>query len=275
MMLKRKRKIQYFMAVLFSICCLSFGTSLNVEAREPTDPVIEISDGVENLKAVLEDANQFGNNKKSNGDVLEVEGRLLSFSPAHYNNLDFSSRKTYMEKALKGVQHSGLPATTKSKVYNFIKERDPSTTKVVSILADDYSGDLTDANETLKKWGVHNVVSKVLGVLCIAIFSFMSLSLVTDVLYLTIPFVTDFLDAWGDKRSKTKKPKFVSRDGIAAWKETDGGSAGDTLWSYMKKRFVTLFFVSLVLVGLISGQLYTVIGNLVDFAGYVLSLFGV
>lgn len=256
--------------------CLLMGMSLPVHAEErsATDPVVELTQDGEAVGASVSDANQYARDNGAGGDILVVDGNLFAFVRANYKGLKYPERKEFMARALRGVQTSGLQATTKSKVYNFIKERDPSTSQVVTALANDYSGNLTDANETLKKWGVADAISKIIGILCIAVFSFMSLSLVVDILYLNIPFVTEALDNWGSNSGKSGRPKFVSGDAIYAWKETAGG-IGNTNLVFLKKKFVSLLFVSLILVALISGKLFTIIGNLVDFAGYILGIFGV
>lgn len=253
--------------------CLMMGMFIPVHAEErsATDPVIELTQDGEAVVSSVADANQYATQNGASGNVLVLDGNLFAFVRNNYHGMDYSARKEFMARALRGVQTSGLQATTKSKVYNFIKERDPSTSQVVTTLANDYSGNLTDANETLKKWGVAQAISKIIGILCIAVFVFMSLSLVVDVLYLNIPFITSALDGMGDKSGR---PKFVSGDAIYAWRETAGG-LGNTNLVFLKKKFVSLLFVSFILVALISGKLFTIIGNIVDFAGYVLGLFGI
>lgn len=272
------RRIREIIAIMILGLMLGYPCS-HVEARSATDPVMEITTDAGTVSASVADANEYGKEHGAKADILELDGNMFAFVRDEYQKMDYTGKKDFMAKALRGVKQSGLPATTKSKVYNFISARDPSTSKVVAILAEDYSGNLTDANVTLKKWGVPQALSVILGILCIAVFAFMALSMVVDILYLNIPFVTMTLDSWGARTKKTgmdkqRRPKFVSNDGISAWRETSEGQA-NTNWTYLKKRFVSLLVVSLILVGLISGQLYTVIGNIVGFAQYILTLFGV
>lgn len=243
---------------------------LTVFAHSATDPVMSLDGAGGDVSANLVEANNYGTAHGATGAVLEVEGDMIYFVRDNYQAMDYEGKKEFMSKALSGIQNSGLASTTKSKVYNFIKERDPSTSQVVTALSQDYSGNLTDANETLKKWGVAQTLSKLLGVLCIMVFSFMALSMVTDVLYLNIPFVTQVLDEHGENG----KPKWVSNDAIDAWRET-AGYGGNTNLAFLKKKVVSLIFVSLILVALVSGKLYTIIGSVVDFAEYVLGIFGV
>ena len=172
-----------------------------------------------------------------------------------------------MKTTLNAIVNSKMGSVAKTKAYNFISERDGDMAAAIKLVADETTADLYGAKALLS--GVLDKIGVVMGVISIMIFALMGLTMVMDMAYIVIPGIRLFLD-----RSEGKKrPFLVSTE---AWKSVQESERGNTsagaLSIYIKNRVIMLLILSVMLMLIVTGKLYDLMGWIVDsFSGIFLA----
>lgn len=185
--------------------------------------------------------------------VYSTDG-MLSFSNNIYRQLSEEDRYKVMDLALRTVKESQLPEKVKYKVSNFIKDQDTKIASSIEALSSDTSWELSKGYTLFIPFT--SPLSTFLGFIAIVIFVMLSSSIVFDIAYLTIGFFRSLFE------SGEGKPRFVTGEAWETAKQVDSslesGNYKDYLLVYAQKRAGIFFFTSLVLIYLISGQIYQV-----------------
>lgn len=112
------------------------------------------------------------------------------------------------------------------------------------------------------------IVSQILGLLVIVIFSFFALTVALDVCYITIPAVRLFTgggDGGEAKGVQKVASKLVSSAAVRGVQDEEGGDGTkNALVYYFKNSIVKMFLLALILVFLVNGQLWAIIGTMMD-----------
>lgn len=186
--------------------------------------------------------------------VFSSDG-MLSFSNKIYHTLSDEDKRKVMELSLKTVKESQLPSKVKVKVTNFITDQDKDLATSIQALNSDTSWELSKGYALFRPFS--GPLSTLFGFIAIIIFVFLSASIIFDTAYLTIGLVRSFLE------SDEGKPKFVTGEAWETAKEVDNslqsGSYRDYISVYFRKRVGIFVLASLVLIYLISGQIYDII----------------
>ena len=185
--------------------------------------------------------------------VYSTDG-MLSFSNYIYRQLSEEDRYKVMDLALRTVKESQLPEKVKYKVSDFIKDQDTKIASSIEALSSDTSWELSKGYTLFIPFT--SPLSTFLGFIAIVIFVMLSSSIVFDIAYLTIGFFRSLFE------SGEGKPRFVTVEAWETAKQVDSslesGNYKDYLLVYAQKRAGIFFFTSLVLIYLISGQIYQV-----------------
>lgn len=184
----------------------------------------------------------------------------VSLDMTTYKNYEQSVKTSIMESALTTISNSSMSTMSRNKLYNFIESQDESTASLVRQLSNDVNADFAEAYMMFKPFS--GVVGTILGVFAIAIFITLTMMILVDLSYIVIPMIRDFLTP----SSANAKPKFVSNEAWYAVKEVD--DANDTqknvLLIYLKKKTMQFVALSICILYLLSGEIYILIGNLMD-----------
>lgn len=222
--------------------------------RSETDAIRFISD--DPATAALMESTMNTVNSSIRGKYLLVYSKdgMLSFSNKVYQTLEEKDKRKVMELSLKTVKESQLPSKVKVKVTNFITDQDPDLATSIQALNSDTSAKLSRGYAWFKPFS--GPLSTLLGFLAIVIFVFLSSSIVFDTAYLTIGMFRAFLE------NGEGKPKFVTGEAWDTAKEVDNslqsGSYRDYIAVYFRKRVGIFIVTALVLIYLISGQIYDI-----------------
>lgn len=185
--------------------------------------------------------------------VYSTDG-MLSFSNNIYRQLTEEDRYKVMDLALRTVKESQLPEKVKYKVSDFIKDQDTKIASSIEALSSDTSWELSKGYTLFIPFT--SPLSTFLGFIVIVIFVMLSSSIVFDVAYLTIGFFRSLFE------NGEGKPRFVTGEAWETAKQVDSslesGNYKDYILVYAQKRAGIFFFTSLVLIYLISGQIYQV-----------------
>lgn len=184
----------------------------------------------------------------------------VSLDMTTYKNYEQSVKTSIMESALTTISNSSMSTMSRNKLYNFIESQDESTASLVRQLSNDVNADFAEAYMKFKPFS--GVLGVILGVFAIVIFVTLTMMILVDLSYIVIPMIRDFLTP----SSANAKPKFVSNEAWYAVKEVD--SANDTqknvLLIYLKKKTMQFVALSICILYLLSGEIYNLIGNLMD-----------
>ena len=229
-----------------------------------SDPVIMITD--ENLSTVVAAGNTVSQEAVGE-NILGYDNGKFFFKPLKYNMMSYDEKKDFMKTTLNAIVNSKMRSVAKTKAYNFISERDGDMAAAIKLVADETTADLYGAKALLS--GVLDKIGVVMGVISIMIFALMGLTMVMDMAYIVIPGIRLFLD-----RSEGKKrPFLVSTE---AWKSVQESERGNTsagaLSIYIKNRVIMLLILSVMLMLIVTGKLYDLMGWIVDsFSGIFLA----
>lgn len=185
--------------------------------------------------------------------VYSTDG-MLSFSNNIYRQLSEEDRYKVMDLALRTVKESQLPEKVKYKVSDFIKDQDTKIASSIEALSSDTSWELSKGYTLFVPFT--SPLSTFLGFIAIVIFVMLSSSIVFDIAYLTVGFFRSLFE------NGEGKPRFVTGEAWETAKQVDSslesGNYKDYILVYAQKRAGIFFFTSLVLIYLISGQIYQV-----------------
>ena len=104
------------------------------------------------------------------------------------------------------------------------------------------------------------------------IFILLGLNIVCDLAYIVIPGARLFIDSVNDK---TKKRKFVSVEAVNAVMEQEsknGTAYVNPVGIYFKSRVKQIIALSLCLVYLVSGEIYNLIGSIMDYINMAINV---
>ena len=182
----------------------------------------------------------------------------LTLDFTEYTNLDQSDKSEVMKTLLDNIKSSGISTVASNKIYNFIQSQDESTASLVRQLSNDVSADFAEAYMMFKPFS--GVLGVILGCFSIIIFVTLTLMILVDLSYITIPLIRDYLT------QPQGKPKYVSNEAWYAVKEVESESNTNknTLTVYFKKKSSQFFILSICILYLLSGQIYILIGNAID-----------
>ena len=186
--------------------------------------------------------------------VVYSSDGMFSFSNKIYKPMEAEDKRKVMELALKTIKESQLPTKVKNKVTNFITDQDHTTADAIQALNSDTSWELSKGYTWFRPFS--GGISTVFGFIAIVIFVFLSSSIVFDLAYLTIGGFRAALDN-GDG-----KPKLVTGEAWETSKEVDlslqSGTYREYISVYFGKRVGIFIFTAIVLIYLISGQIYDI-----------------
>lgn len=160
---------------------------------------------------------------------------------------------------------------SESTVQNWWKElqtKDGVGSKFLNEILKNTKPDFVTANAIYEPFS--GLVGTILGIIAVLLMAFLGIVMVCDISYIALPPVRNLVaDQDGDSH-KIAKSKIFSHDAIyavqCAESTSDGGSGGgkQALGIYLKRRIVMLIILGICLLYLIQGQIYTLVGMILD-----------
>lgn len=244
---------------LLPIFCLHAEPCLVISQIDSTSgDKIRIEDTIDEINQALAEKMELPTfmTYEFNNDALTIK-----LDTTTYNNLSQKSKQELMEICLVTIQNSSISSTNRNKIYNFISDSDPTVSKLVRQLSSDVTADFAEAYMWLRPFT--SPLSVFLGVLSILIFVLLGLSIVVDIAFIVIPGFQWLLL----RSTESKKPPFISIEAWDACKEAEShaGSGRTPLQAYFKSKVKEYVVLAICLLYLVSGEIYTLVGILVDY----------
>ena len=268
------RSIKRGVALVLMGVVLGLFPFLNVCAfGNPTITISGVQQGTPDIRSIENTVTKI-NNKLLSDDLMENALLTYSYSApdktiviemnkSDYSELDQEDKQFVMDITLNSIQDSDISAINRTKLYNFVSEADPSIASLVRQLSSDVTADYARAYASFKPFTTP--LSWFLGILAISIFVMLGFTILLDITYLVIPLSHIVLF----KSNSGEKPHLISLEAWSAMKEaeskvgTGSSSTPLSLWFLMRaKSFIVLGVCFLYL---ISGKIYSLLANLVDY----------
>lgn len=256
--------------------------------KVPDGDVIRISDTVNSINTELKDgvglwkavtATGYDPNSAAWATVNIVENDFITFSSSgdsvsltfdmiHYKDMDNTSQQKTMQVALDLIYNSTISRTLKNKIYNELCALDETTAALVRELSEDVHADFYRAYAWFAPFS--NWFSIILGFLALLMFALLGLTMVVDIAYINIPIIQGWLNNEGKNSAK-----FVSHEAYGAVKEQQSKSGTEyvsPMSVYLKQKSKQMIAIFICLLYLVSGQLYVILSNIMDYFSGVLRI---
>lgn len=165
------------------------------------------------------------------------------------------------------VDSSSVRGVEESTVQNWWKQlqtKEGVGSKFMGEILKNTKPDFVSANKVYQPFS--GLVGTVMGIGAVLIMAFLGLVMVADIAYITLPPVRLAVD---ESKSRGGGSKLFSHDAIYAVQIAEEGGNGDgekkqALGIYFKRRVVMLIILGICLLYLVQGQIYTLVGYILD-----------
>lgn len=175
----------------------------------------------------------------------------------------------YSQNAVSDKTDTTVTGVSESTVQNWwrqLQTKQGVGSKFMNQILQNTKPDFVTANQIYQPFS--GVVGTVLGLIAVLLMAFLGIVMVSDIAYITLPPVRMFVS--DDEKGRFSKSKLFSHDALYAVKcaeeQSDGGSGNgkQALGIYFKRRVVMLILLGICLMYLVQGQLYTLVGYVLD-----------
>lgn len=210
-----------------------------------------------------------GGSIKGRNIMTSSGSNQAEFSEEAFTKLTSKAQKEFVAD-LASVCRSkvGENGVTEQTVQNWWKElqtKEGVGSKFMNEILSSAKPDFVSANKIFAPF--NGIIGTVLGILAIAIMTFLGLVMVLDIAYITLPPIRLFVDDGNGGNGKTPISKLFSYDAINAVKTAEEGGdnkGGHAIGIYFKRRIVMLILLGICLLFLVQGQIYEVVGWILD-----------
>lgn len=177
-----------------------------------------------------------------------------------YNKLSSKNKQAVMQYALDGIYNSQISKTNRNKIYNALCKQDETTSSLVRQLSTDVTADFGHAYEYFKPFS--GPLGVVLGIIAFVIFILLGFTLLLDIAYITLPF----LQGWLTKTDGAARLVSIEATNAVREQESKAGSEYvNPLGIYLKSKIKQYIAIFICLLYLLSGQIYTLLANFMDY----------
>lgn len=193
---------------------------------------------------------------------------VIEVAMSKYKELPAKDKQKVMTIALDTINNSQISKMNKTKLYNKVAELDESVSSLVRQLSDDVKADFASGYNMFKPFS--GVLGTILGVLCLAIFIMLGISIIIDIAFITLPFLQIALI---DRIEQKKKVSIVSTEAIKAVEAAHNSSGTEyinPMGYYLKHKVKQLIALGICLLYLVSGKIYYLMAQIIDlFQGWL------
>lgn len=189
----------------------------------------------------------------------------VTINMTEYNKLGNKAKQDLMQVALDTTYNSNVSKTNRNKIYNALCKQDEPTSALVRQLSEDVNADFAGAYKYFKPFS--GPLGVVLGLLTLAIFVILGLTLVIDIAFITLPFVQSCL------LNNDGKAKFVSIEAVNAVKEQESKSGSEyvnPMGIYLKSKTKQYIAIFICILYLMSGKIFSLLARFMDYFSGIL-----
>lgn len=276
--MKRKAKKSLYGIVLLSAMALGGLSSTIVGAVTTEQAESNLTTGIYNKMAEQEYTLEGGGsvdgkqlfNKENNGS----SGTNYDVNEAQFQDLTKEEQQRFttelVEHANEQVGENGVTNSTVTGLLQKLQTKKGMGSKLLTEILKNTKPDFVRGNAIYQPFS--GLIGTVLGLGAILILAFLGIIMVSDLAYITLPPYRALMgggEGEGGKRDGAAK-FLVSHEAVSAVIESEGSSEGSqggykyAVGIYLKRRAIALILLGLALLYLVQGQIYTLVGYIMD-----------
>jgi hypothetical protein len=274
-MLKRKSTVGIFGIILCFVMILSMGlTSVFAVTQEEAMKSLgtSVKQSVQSNKYSYS-----GGGSTTGGSLMETDSSTghMTINESEFNKLSSSEQQKFLSDVVNAsntVAEKGTGGVDTSTVQNWWKELQQKNgvgSKFMTVLLQDTKPDFVAANAIWKPFS--GPVGVALGLGAVIIMSLIGIVMVADIAYIALPPVRIFASEEGGQGGKKSIRSYLfSYEAVNAVKIAENGGNGGSgeskqaLGIYFKRRVWMLIILGICLMYLVNGQIYTLVGWILD-----------
>lgn len=195
----------------------------------------------------------------------------IMYDPDTFNSLDPDEQQKANEEVINTINDWNMSQEARAQVqkkFTDAEELGMTDSQLLTLMFAETKADLS----TAMKWfgPFQGTVGLILGIGVVIIMVLLIASTVFDLVYIGLPMARNALDGKAESNGQPK-PFGVSYDAVKVVQNHEGGgqggqggSNGNIYFDYLKRRVITYIILAVCILYLISGQLSSVIGWLLD-----------
>lgn len=161
----------------------------------------------------------------------------------------------------------GVEESTVTTWWKQLQTKEGVGSKFMTEILKNTKPDFVAANQIYQPFA--GPIGIVMGVISVAMMGILGIVMAADICYITLPPVRLFVSEEDNSRGgKISRSKIFSADAIYAVKESEesntDGDRKQALGIYFKRRIWMLILLGICLMYLVNGQLYTLVGYILD-----------
>lgn len=253
-----------------------FASAMPANAKGDSQAQQNLSTEVHTVISSKEYEMEGGGTLKGSQLLVKTENGMYDLEKSEYEKLNSKGRNALASDivdatndAVENGDKTGVTDETASNWMKHLQQNPGFGSKILQETLKNTGPDLVTANKIYQPFS--GLISTLLGLGAIVIFAVLGIVIVADIAYITIPpfrMITGGDDGGGDGGGGGGKSKIVSTQAVNAV-QAEENSGGDgkqksALGTYFKTRTISLIILGLCLVYLIQGQLYVLIGWILD-----------
>lgn len=276
-MTKLKKSV-YGLTLLGAVTLGSFGAT-GVSALTSEQAEANLTNGIYNRMAEEQYTLEGGGyvsgrelfNKQNNGSA----GTSYDVNEAQFQDLTKQEQQRFttqlVENANQQVGENGITNQTVTGLLQKLQTKKGMGSKLLTEILKNTKPDFVRGNAIYQPFS--GIVGTILGVGAILILALLGIVMVSDIAYITLPpyraLVGGDTDGAEGGRGKGLAKFLVSFEASSSVKEAEQGGSGDggykhALSLYLKRRIMSLIFLGLALLYLVQGQIYVLVGYILD-----------
>lgn len=276
--MERKAKKSLYGLVLLSALTLGGIASTNVGAITTEQAESNLTTGIYNKMAEEEYTLEGGGsvdgkqlfNKESNGS----SGTTYDVNENQFQDLTKAEQQRFttelVQHANDQVGENGITNSTVTGLLQKLQTKKGMGSKLLTEILKNTKPDFVRGNAIYQPFS--GLVGTALGLGAILILALLGIVMVSDLAYITLPPYRALMGGGEDTGGKREgAAKFlVSHEAVSSVVESEGSSEGSqggykyAVGIYLKRRVIALIFLGLALLYLVQGQIYTLVGYIMD-----------
>lgn len=208
-------------------------------------------------------------NKESNGS----NGTSYDVNEDQFKDLTSKEKQKFTTELVKEanseVGQNGITKSTVTGLLQKLQTKEGMGSKLLADILQNTKPDYVKGNQIYAPFS--GIVGTILGLGAIVTFAFLAITMVSDIAYITLPIVRGFLGGDGGNGEGGGKARsyLISHEAISSVEEAENGGGGNggykhAIWIYLKRRIVALIFLGLALLYLVQGQIFILVGYILD-----------
>lgn len=277
--LKKRRFLMLYIALVLvlSSSVTAFAQNTTQDADKKLREYVYDSKAVKNSDGTAKDYALSGGgtipykNSANKAGLVTPDGLVTD----NFNNLTSKSKQQLLTDMLANadaavVKENIVTDQTKSTWLGELQTCNGVGTQLMTTLLQNTKPDYVTANRIYEPWS--GIVGTAMALGAILIMACLGLTMVADLGYIGLPWFRLLLDGEGDSSGQSK-PKFISFEALSAVQMVENGTGGSGQQSssfkvaagiYLKRRIIMLIILGVCLLYLVQGQIFVLVGWILD-----------